>query len=123
MSTRTCRTAPAPPSAPPAAATPLASSRLSAEHGARVARRHGGVLGLAALVRSSPYAVPAWLPAVLELLAAHAQDPFPLCTEVQATVAEFKRTHHDNWAECRAAFSEEQLAFILDNCSALAHYA
>jgi proteasome activator subunit 4 len=81
------------------------------------------VLGLSALVRSSPYAVPAWLPHVLELLAAHGQEPFPIGKEVQATVAEFKRTHQDRWDECRAAFSEEQLSRILDNSSALAHYA
>ncbi|KAJ1621313.1 hypothetical protein T492DRAFT_887213 [Pavlovales sp. CCMP2436] len=105
------------------ASTPLAASRGAAEHGARVAQRHGGVLGLAALVRSSPYAVPAWLPPVLELLVGHANDPFPVNKEVKATVAEFKRTHQDNWEECCAAFSEEQLSRILDNSSALAHYA
>jgi proteasome activator subunit 4 len=88
-----------------------------------VAQRHGGVIGLAALVRSSPYAVPPWLPAVLDQLVQHANDPFPVNKEVQATVAEFKRTHQDRWEECVLAFTEEQLSRILDNSSALAHYA
>lgn len=103
--------------------TPLPRSKLADDHGTRVAQRHGGILGLSALVRAAPYTVPPWLPSVLERLALHANDPYPLNSAVKATVAEFKRTHQDNWEECRAAFSEDQLSHILESTSALAHYA
>jgi len=103
------------------ARTKLPASRQDASHSACIARRHGGVLGLAALVRACPYTVPQWLPGVLDLLADHANDPYPLNTTVKATVAEFKRTHQDNWEECRQAFTEDQLTHILESTSALAH--
>ena len=41
-------------------------------------RRHSGVLGLAALVESSPYSVPRWLPEVLEEMAQHLYGPMTI---------------------------------------------
>ena len=45
-------------------------------------RHHCGVLGLAALVQSCPYTVPDWLPAVLDELTLHLNDPAPIPVSV-----------------------------------------
>ena len=45
-------------------------------------RHHCGVLGLAALVQSCPDTVPDWLPAVLDELTLHLNDPAPIPVSV-----------------------------------------
>mmetsp|Transcript_20084 Transcript_20084/g.64015 ORF Transcript_20084/g.64015 Transcript_20084/m.64015 type:complete len:547 (-) Transcript_20084:339-1979(-) len=82
--------------------------------GAPLAQRHGGVLGLAALVALAPYDVPSWLPEVLERLARHAQQPQPIKAAVSRVFADFKRTHQDNWAASRKQLTPEQLEMLAD---------
>ena len=41
-------------------------------------KRHGGVLGLCAIVSSSPYEIPPYLPDVLTYLCAFVNDPAPI---------------------------------------------
>lgn len=77
--------------------------------------RHAGVLGLCAVVKACPYAVPAHLPRVLMELCRHAQ-----CTvgavgaSVKKCLAEFKRTHQDSWHEHKERFSDDQLCALTD---------
>jgi len=60
----------------------------------RIRKRHAGVLGLAALVKTCPYTIPKWLPTVLELVGLHISDANPQIVEsVKTTFSEFRRTH------------------------------
>jgi len=79
-----------------------------------LAQRHGPILGLVALVQSSPYSVPAWLPEVVSRLAGAASEPPPIRDTVTKALAEFKKTHHDTWAATREAFSEQQWEMLTD---------
>eukprot|EP00455_Lapot_gusevi_P042300 TRINITY_DN4995_c0_g2_i1.p1 TRINITY_DN4995_c0_g2~~TRINITY_DN4995_c0_g2_i1.p1 ORF type:complete len:260 (+),score=64.65 TRINITY_DN4995_c0_g2_i1:238-1017(+) len=72
-------------------------------------QKRGALLGLAALVSSQPYSVPAWMPAVLHRLTRHLSEPAPIPTLLQPVFREFKRTHQDRWDEFKTLFSEEQL--------------
>eukprot|EP00889_Picochlorum_renovo_P005245 jgi/Picre1/32275/NNA_007621.t1 len=57
--------------------------------------RHGAVLGLKALVISSPYDVPEWLPEVLMSLVRLASEPAPVRSTVRESLSEFRRTHEE----------------------------
>jgi uncharacterized protein DUF3437 len=52
----------------------------------RLSKRRAGVLGLAALVLSQPYDVPAWMPPVVVKLARHIGDPPGIAGTVRKTV-------------------------------------
>ena len=61
--------------------------------------RHGAVLGLSALVATSPYEVAAWMPGLLVTLANYANDVLPVIkTTVKDTFAEFWRFFCSNFA-------------------------
>lgn len=68
------------------------SSSVSQE---TLAKKHGAVLGLSALVQSSPYDIPAWLPRILSLLVKLSGIPNPalIRTTVTEALGEFRRTH------------------------------
>lgn len=64
-----------------AAATGAAPMDVEGEAGRgeqALARRHGGVVGIAALLAACPYAVPAWLPAALVAVGSYVNDPDPI---------------------------------------------
>ena len=65
-------------------------------------------------MRAHPFDVPAFLPRVLAALAAHAGDPAPIAATVKRAVADFRRTHHDNWAQHQQAFTPEQLSEVMN---------
>lgn len=89
-----------------------------------ICRRHGGVLGLCAFVRSNPYTVPEYVPPVLVRLAAHASAPFPVGAAAKACIADFRRTHQDNWDETVAHFDATELSEILEgSLGEMGHYA
>ena len=87
------------------------------------AERHGGVLALVALLQLAPYDVPAWLPAVVELLASFHAEPQPIKGAVSQAFADFKRTHQDNWASHRERFTPEQQDLISDMLVSPSFYA
>ena len=90
---------------------------------------------------SCPYDIPESLPPVLMLLADHLHDPVPIpatvkkvfqvCTKVfpkdmrlfHVCCQDFKRTHQDNWAEHKQAFTEDQLAVLTDLLVSPSYYA
>ena len=55
-------------------------------------RRHGGLIGLTAVVRAFPYSMRTFLPDALVCLSNHLSDPAPLNKTAQKTMTEFKRT-------------------------------
>ncbi|KAF7339947.1 hypothetical protein MVEN_01912400 [Mycena venus] len=52
---------------------------------------HSAILGLCALIESFPYSVEPWMPALTEVLAAHATDPPPISTTIRNCASEFKK--------------------------------
>uniref|UniRef100_A0A158P870 Proteasome activator complex subunit 4 n=1 Tax=Angiostrongylus cantonensis TaxID=6313 RepID=A0A158P870_ANGCA len=74
--------------------------------------RHGGVLGLSAVVLAAPYTVPSYLPDVLMRLCRFASDKQPIRDTVKKTLSEFKRTHQDSWREHESQFNEDQLCAL-----------
>ncbi|VDM54378.1 unnamed protein product [Angiostrongylus costaricensis] len=74
--------------------------------------RHGGVLGLSAIVLAAPYTVPSYLPDVLMRLCRFASDKQPIRDTVKKTLSEFKRTHQDSWREHESQFNEDQLCAL-----------
>ncbi|KAF8213422.1 hypothetical protein K438DRAFT_1750713 [Mycena galopus ATCC 62051] len=57
---------------------------------------HGAILGLCALIESFPYSVEPWMPALTEVLAAHATDPPPISTTIRNCASEFKKLAFEN---------------------------
>lgn len=89
----------------------------------RERRRHAAVLGLAALVRLSPYAVPAWLPQVLMALSEYNNDAPSVSRTVREAFQEFWRTHQDQWPSLRiTAFTSEQADTISDMLISPSYY-
>ncbi|KAJ6627278.1 hypothetical protein B0H10DRAFT_1780024 [Mycena sp. CBHHK59/15] len=70
---------------------------------------HSAILGLCALIESFPYSVEPWMPALTEVLAAHATDPPPISTTIRNCASEFKKTHQDTWHKDQLLFDEDQL--------------
>ncbi|CAF3747890.1 unnamed protein product [Rotaria sp. Silwood1] len=75
----------------------------------KIIKRHGGVLGLCAIVLSSPYDISNYIPAALMLLCEHSHDPDLIQKSVKKTLSEFRRTHHDSWHQHREKFTDDQL--------------
>jgi hypothetical protein len=88
-----------------------------------IRKRHAGCLGIAAVVQAQPFDVPPHLPAVIAALARHSGDPMPIGATVKKSIADFRRTHHDNWATHAAAFTEEQLSEVLSVGSGGSYFA
>ena len=77
-------------------------------------KRLAGVLGLAAIIQRFPYSVPRFVPDALVLMCRVAQDPGSASAIIKRTLAQFKRTHNDEWREHVMHFSESQLEWLQD---------
>lgn len=88
-----------------------------------IVKRHGGVLGLCAIVLSSPYEIPMHVPEALMLLCEHSHDPDVIQKSIKKTLSEFRRTHHDSWHEHREKFTEDQLVILADVLISPSYYA
>ncbi|CAF3998522.1 unnamed protein product, partial [Adineta steineri] len=73
-----------------------------------------GVLGLCAIVLSSPYDIPLHVPDALMLLCEHLDDPDLIQKSIKQCLSEFRRTHHDSWHEHRERFTQDQLMILAD---------
>jgi len=71
-------------------------------------KRHAAVLGMIALVESSPYEIPDWLPAIIDEVANYSSAPQPIQSTVQLAKREFHRTHEDD-PFFKDKFTPEQL--------------
>ncbi|KAE8212365.1 hypothetical protein CF327_g3970 [Tilletia walkeri] len=89
--------------------------RDAANYPEKLIQLHGGILGVVALLSSSPYTVPEWMPElIVDTVAAHADDPVPISTTVRRSAASWKVTHQDTWHEERNKFTEEQLQEVTE---------
>jgi len=111
-------------------ALPAAGVRDSTSGNAKVTsadsplvQRHGGVLGVAAMVAAFPYDLPEWMPGVLTLLARHASDPAPIKTAVQKCFKDFWNTHNEMWSVYKQQFDEDQLEVLTDLLVSPNYYA
>jgi proteasome activator subunit 4 len=77
-----------------------------------VAKQHGAILGLSALVLAFPLELPEWMPDVLMVLAKFGDTPNPIKASVARTLKEFRRTHQDMWFEHKQAFTPLQLDIL-----------
>jgi len=85
--------------------------------------RHGTALALQALVLSSPYDVPLWLPDVLMALVRLAPEPAPMKTTVTKALGEFRRTHEEGGlVEVKEVLSAEQWEAIRDVASPASYF-
>ncbi|KAJ6501707.1 hypothetical protein C8R47DRAFT_1108448 [Mycena vitilis] len=84
---------------------------------------HSAILGLCALIESFPYSVEPWMPALTEVLAAHATDPPPISTTIRNTASEFKKTHQDTWHKDQLLFDEDQLQSLSTMLVGTSYYA
>ncbi|CAF4141425.1 unnamed protein product, partial [Rotaria sordida] len=66
------------------------------------------VLGLCAIVLSSPYDISNYVPAALILLCEHLHDPDLI--QLKKALSEFRRTHHQH----REKFTDDQLVIFDD---------
>jgi Domain of unknown function (DUF3437)/Proteasome-substrate-size regulator, mid region len=91
-----------------------------------VEQQHGGVLGLASFVSICPYSVPEWLPDILVSLAEIGQrsEASLVSTAVSDTLADFRRTHQDEWEMTfKAKFTPEQLEVMQMGRANLGYFA
>ena len=86
------------------------SEKNTASRNARIRKRHGGVLGLCAILLMSPYDMPPLCGDILRRLSEHISDPISVIRiSVSRTISEFKRTHVDQLQPNQALSSEAEL--------------
>ncbi|XP_059053279.1 proteasome activator complex subunit 4-like [Achroia grisella] len=76
--------------------------------------RHCGVLGLCSYLASRPYSLGPKLGDVLAELAKHTNAPDPIPATIRNSLAEFRRTHQDDWPKHREQLTEEELDLLAD---------
>ena len=92
-------------------------------HTPSLIKRHGGVLGLCAIVSAAPYDVPPHLPDVVTYLCSYINDPQPVQGSARKCLSEFRRTHHDNWHTHKEKFDESQISILTDILISPNYYA
>uniref|UniRef100_A0A7S3D3M3 Proteasome activator complex subunit 4 C-terminal domain-containing protein n=1 Tax=Palpitomonas bilix TaxID=652834 RepID=A0A7S3D3M3_9EUKA len=76
--------------------------------------KFSGIQGLIAIVRTQPYTVPNWMPAILYKVAQFTHAPDPVGSVVQKHLKDWWRTHRDTWHEHKHKFTEEEEEAIND---------
>ncbi|UJR08489.1 hypothetical protein I4U23_012756 [Adineta vaga] len=77
-----------------------------------IAERHGGILGLCAIVLSSPYDISSHVPNAVMFLCEHSDDRHLIQKSVRQCLSEFRHTHHDLWHEHQQKFTDNQLIIL-----------
>uniref|UniRef100_F1KQ76 Proteasome activator complex subunit 4 n=3 Tax=Ascaris TaxID=6251 RepID=F1KQ76_ASCSU len=77
-------------------------------------RKHGGALGLSAIVKGFPYTVPDFIPKLLfDICGIMTKRADKIVKEsLKELLREFRRTHQDNWDEHKKCFTFSQLKCI-----------
>lgn len=83
----------------------------------KLRKKHCGILGLSSLILCVPYTVPSWLPEILSFVSIFDRERAPIGNTAKKTVAEFKRTHQDEWHIFKKQFTLDQLSNIQDASS------
>ncbi|XP_048486309.1 proteasome activator complex subunit 4 isoform X4 [Plutella xylostella] len=76
--------------------------------------RHSGVLGLCAYLSSRPYSLGPRIGIVLAELSRHTNAPDPVPSTLRTALADFRRTHQDDWPKHRENLTEEELDLLAD---------
>lgn len=76
--------------------------------------RHSGVLGLCAYLSSRPYSLGPRIGEVLAELSRHTNAPDPVPSSIRTALADFRRTHQDDWPKHREALTEDELDLLAD---------
>lgn len=76
--------------------------------------RHCGVLGLCSYLASRPYSLGPRLGDVLAELARHTNAPDPIPATLRTALANFRRTHLDDWPRHREQLTQEELDLLAD---------
>ncbi|KAF9535499.1 hypothetical protein CPB83DRAFT_841859 [Crepidotus variabilis] len=97
--------------------------RKDASYADSLRKLHSAILGICALIESTPYSVEPWLPPLTEVLAPHATDPPPISTTIRKCASEFKKTHQDTWHKDQLAFNEDQLQSLSSMLVGTSYYA
>ena len=69
---------------------------------------------MSALIESFPFTIPIWMPEVISFLSRFDRERHPIGSAVKKTIAEFKRTHNEQWHILKHQFTSEQLNDIQD---------
>lgn len=80
----------------------------------QLVERHHGVLGLCSYLNSRPYSIGTKLGDVLAELARHTNAPDPIPATIRTSLAEFRRTHQDDWQKHRDQLTEVELDLLAD---------
>lgn len=100
------------------------SDSSSSKNEKRFLVRHGGVLGLCALVRMFPYDLPSFIVPVIMKLVEHNEDPTVISSSVRNTMKEFWRTHQEMWHVYKAnVLTLEQATILQDILISPSYYA
>uniref|UniRef100_A0A0N5BU06 Proteasome activator complex subunit 4 n=1 Tax=Strongyloides papillosus TaxID=174720 RepID=A0A0N5BU06_STREA len=90
--------------------------KMARDNDENMHKKHGGILGLGAVILGFPYTCPHYIPKVIVALAkiARKSNDKILFNSMISTLRDFKRTHQDTWDEHEKCFKTEQLT-ILNN--------
>ncbi|CAH0400452.1 unnamed protein product [Chilo suppressalis] len=80
----------------------------------QLVERHCGVLGLCGYLASRPYSLGPRLGDVLAELSRHTSAPDPIPATIRTALADFRRTHQDDWPKHRDQLTEEELDLLAD---------
>ncbi|CAH0756348.1 unnamed protein product [Diatraea saccharalis] len=80
----------------------------------QLVERHCGVLGLCGYMASRPYSLGPRLGDVLAELSRHTSAPDPIPETIRMALADFRRTHQDDWPKHRDQLTEEELDLLAD---------
>ena len=69
---------------------------------------------MTAIVERYPYSVPEFVPNALVLICSVVNDPGPASGIIKRALANFKRTHNDEWSQHMTKFTEIQLDCLQD---------
>lgn len=90
------------------------SSLMRSCRSGQLVEKHCGVLGLCAYLASRPYSLGPRLGDVLGELARHTSAPDPIPATIRTALADFRRTHQDDWPKHRERLTEEELDLLSD---------
>eukprot|EP00941_MAST-03F_sp_MAST-3F-sp1_P002120 g2120.t1 len=88
-----------------------------------LSKRMAGVLGLSAIILAHPYTLPAVIPGICVEVSKHVSDPSPIDGVARQTLADFKRTHQDQWLHWQDHFTHDQWESINDVLVSPHYYA
>ncbi|CAF3901429.1 unnamed protein product [Rotaria sp. Silwood1] len=84
--------------------------------------RHGGILGLCAMVLSSPYNISSYISDALIFLCKHSNDRHMIQKSIHQCLSEFRRTHYDSWHKHQRSFTKDQLLILTDTFVSHSYY-